>query len=75
MRVEAEGFKTAVRPGTVLQINDRMALTVPSSEAVQEFKVQTTMFDAQNGRSNGGAISFTTRGGTNNLHGNALLLP
>jgi hypothetical protein len=46
-----------------------LAVTVPSPDAVQEFKVQTTMFDAQNGRSNGGAISFTTRGGTNRFHG------
>ncbi len=48
-----------------------LAVTVPSSDAVQEFKVSTTMFDAQNGRSNGGAIAFTTRGGTNNPHGSA----
>ena len=48
-----------------------LAVTIPSSEAVQEFKVQTTMFDAQNGRSNGGAISFTTRSGTNTPHGSA----
>ena len=46
-----------------------LAVTVPSSDAIQEFKVATTMFDAQNGRSNGGVISFTTRGGTNNFHG------
>ena len=46
-----------------------LAVTVPAADAIQEFKVQTTMFDAQNGRSNGGVISFTTRGGTNQLHG------
>lgn len=48
-----------------------LAVTVPSSDAIQEFKVSTTMFDAQNGRSNGGVISFTTRGGTNDFHGSA----
>ena len=46
-----------------------MAVTVPSMDAVQEFKVVTTLFDASNGRSNGGSISFTTKGGTNHLHG------
>ena len=46
-----------------------MAVTVPSMDAVQEFKVVTTLFDASNGRSNGGSISFTTKGGTNSLHG------
>jgi hypothetical protein len=46
-----------------------LAVTAPSSDAVQEFKVVTTMFDASNGRSNGGAIAFTTKSGTNDLHG------
>ncbi|HEY2934169.1 MAG TPA: carboxypeptidase-like regulatory domain-containing protein [Acidobacteriota bacterium] len=46
-----------------------MAVTIPMADAVQEFKVSTTMFDASQGRSNGGALAFTTRGGTNHLHG------
>jgi hypothetical protein len=46
-----------------------MAVTAPSMDAVQEFKVVTTLFDASEGRSNGGSISFTTKGGTNSLHG------
>ncbi len=46
---------------------------VPSIDAVEEIKVHTTMFDAQYGHSNGGAINITTRGGTNDLHGTAYL--
>ncbi|MSV29324.1 MAG: hypothetical protein EXQ52_11385, partial [Bryobacterales bacterium] len=42
---------------------------IPSIDAVEEIKVHTTMFDAQYGHSNGGAINITTRGGTNQLHG------
>lgn len=42
---------------------------VPSLDAVAEVKVQTTLFDAQFGRSNGGAVNVTTKGGTNELHG------
>lgn len=42
---------------------------VPSLDAVEEVKVHTTMFDAAYGHSNGGALSITTRGGTNELHG------
>jgi hypothetical protein len=41
------------------------------ADAVQEFKVNTTMFDASLGRSNGGSIAVTTRGGTNSFHGSA----
>lgn len=46
-----------------------LAVGVPMSDAVQEFKVQTTMFDASLGRSNGGALAITTRSGTNTYHG------
>ncbi|HTM49031.1 MAG TPA: carboxypeptidase regulatory-like domain-containing protein [Bryobacteraceae bacterium] len=46
---------------------------IPSIDAVEEIKVHTTMFDAQYGHSNGGAINITTRGGTNQLHGSAYL--
>jgi TonB dependent receptor len=41
------------------------------SDAVQEFKIVTTMFDASLGRSNGGALSITTKSGTNEYHGTA----
>ena len=41
----------------------------PAIDAVDEFKVHTTMFDASMGHTNGGVISLTTRGGGNELHG------
>ncbi len=44
---------------------------VPSIDTVDEIKVQTTLFDAAYGHSNGGAVNITTRGGTNELHGAA----
>ena len=46
-----------------------LAVGIPMSDAVQEFKVITTMFDASLGRSNGGALAITTRSGTNEYHG------
>jgi len=42
---------------------------VPSIDSVEEAKVHTTMFDAAYGHSNGGALSITTRSGTNQPHG------
>ncbi len=42
---------------------------IPSLDSVEELRVHTTMFDASLGHSNAGAISITTRGGTNDLHG------
>ena len=51
-----------------------LAAGIPMSDAVQEFKVATTMFDASLGRSNGGALSITTRSGTNEYHGSGYYL-
>jgi len=38
-------------------------------EAVEEFKISTQRFSAENGRSEGAAINLITRSGTNNYHG------
>jgi outer membrane receptor protein involved in Fe transport len=46
-------------------------IMVPSPEAVQEFKIQTSLYDAQSGRSGGANISLVTKSGTNQFHGSA----
>jgi hypothetical protein len=42
---------------------------VPPADAVQEFKVETASFDAQQGHSVGAAVNVALRSGTNSLHG------
>jgi hypothetical protein len=42
---------------------------VPSVDAVQEFKVMTSTYDAQYGHTGGGAINISLKSGTNSLHG------
>jgi len=42
---------------------------VPSSEAVEEFKLETTPFDASYGHTSGAVINVMTRAGTNTFHG------
>ncbi|HEV8129974.1 MAG TPA: TonB-dependent receptor, partial [Acidobacteriota bacterium] len=42
---------------------------VPVVDAVQEFKVQTSNFSAEFGRTGGGVINIVTRSGGNQLHG------
>lgn len=44
---------------------------VPSPEAVQEVKVQTSIFDAQIGHGNGTVTNTVVRSGTNSFHGSA----
>lgn len=42
---------------------------VPSPDATEEFKVQTNTYDAQYGRTGGGAINVSLKSGTNQYHG------
>src|SRR5215510_6245085 len=42
---------------------------VPPADAVQEFKVETASFDAQQGHGAGAAVNVALRSGTNALHG------
>lgn len=46
----------------------QVAFTAPS-ETVQEFKVQTNSFDAQNGFTAGSTVNVAIKSGTNDLHG------
>lgn len=41
----------------------------PPSDAVTEFKVQTSNFDAQQGYAAGATVNVSVKGGTNDLHG------
>ena len=44
-------------------------LSVPSIDSLQEFIVQTSMYDASQGRNAGGIVAAITKSGTNRLHG------
>ena len=43
----------------------------PNPDAVQEFSIQSSTFDAQYGRGVGGVVNVITRSGTNEVHGTA----
>ncbi|HUO24934.1 MAG TPA: TonB-dependent receptor [Candidatus Aquilonibacter sp.] len=42
---------------------------LPNPDVVQEFKVQTSLYDASQGRNGGGNINAILKSGTNNFHG------
>jgi hypothetical protein len=45
------------------------ALPTPAPETLQELRVNTSMYDAQQGSTSGAHIDMSTKAGTNNLHG------
>ena len=45
------------------------ALPTPAPETIQELRVNTSMYDAQQGSTSGAHIDMSTASGTNNIHG------
>lgn len=54
--------------------NERLTLSItlrPSVEAVREFKIQTNLFTADQGRNSGATVNVISKSGSNNWHGSA----
>jgi hypothetical protein len=54
--------------------NDRLTLAIvvrPAVEAIKEFKIQTNLFSAEQGRNPGGQVNVVTKSGGNDIHGAA----
>lgn len=54
--------------------NERLTLSIvlrPSVEAVREFKIQTSLFTADQGRNAGATVNVITKSGSNEWHGSA----
>ncbi|HWR49681.1 MAG TPA: TonB-dependent receptor, partial [Bryobacteraceae bacterium] len=56
---------------SVANAGEVTASYVPPVDAIQEFKVQTAIFDAQSGNTEGGVTNITIKSGSNQLHGTA----
>jgi len=74
------GFRTNGTAGNQINLDGSPNLAysgqvafTPPSDAVQEFKVQTNSFDAQNGFTAGSTVNVAIKSGTNKFHGSAYL--
>lgn len=50
--------------------NSTPNIAVPATDSLQEFIVQTSLYDASNGRNSGGNVEAVTKSGSNDFRGN-----
>ena len=77
LAVSVNGSRTSANNWTVdgADINDSGSnltiVNVPSVDAIAEFKLERSTYDAQYGRSGGGQVNVVTKSGTRDFHGGA----
>jgi hypothetical protein len=57
--------------GMAAQEGSFPGIAIPNPDSIQEFKVQTSQYDASSGRNPGANVDVVTKTGTNQLHGAA----
>jgi hypothetical protein len=70
-RVTQNSFRINGIDATTMGANGAILVSVPAPETIEEFKVQTSLYDASYGRSGGANIQILTKSGGDTLHGNA----
>ena len=53
------------------EVGSNASFGVPNPDAIEEFKIQTSNYDANYGRNSGANVNVVTKSGTNQFHGTA----
>jgi Carboxypeptidase regulatory-like domain len=70
-RVTQNFFQINGIDATTMGTNGVILVGVPAPETIEQFKVQTSLYDASYGRSGGANIQLVTKSGGDELHGDA----
>ena len=70
-RVTQNNFELNSIDANNINNNAAALIPVPAPESIQEFTVQTSLYDATFGRGGGGSVQAVTRSGGNEFHGAA----
>ncbi|MCM3902893.1 MAG: carboxypeptidase regulatory-like domain-containing protein, partial [Pyrinomonadaceae bacterium] len=70
-RVTHNNFQINGIDANYIHTNNAQFIAIPAPETIQEFKVQTSLYDSTFGRSGGGNIQLVTKSGSNEFHGAA----
>jgi hypothetical protein len=62
-----------IQTSTSVYLAIGQALPTPAPEAISELRVNTSMYDTQQGSTNGAHIDMSTRSGTNDIHGQSFV--
>ena len=68
-QMDGVAINNIANPGTSADSGIYAGIGIPNPDAIQEFKIQTSTYDASYGRNPGANVNVVTKSGTNAFHG------
>jgi hypothetical protein len=68
-QLDGVGLNNAAGNNNASDLGLYTGIAIPNPDAIEEFKIQTSTYDASYGRNPGANVNLVTKSGTNSLHG------